>query len=484
MTFYSIGFDEEIDMIARQGWLVNKQNKPEQFNKNDWCIPLPKPDAQKGILVKITSPITIKSTLFGYFSNADIEDANRKEMLYKERWQERFIIGFIAILLLLLIRSALLSLNGKKAQIFYGLFLFSTCIYTVEQFEYNFSAIIIFSYVVQWHFSYEIPLVTSIYVFYTLFIKEFLREQFSELAHQVIKYGIWLMVLLAIIDVIVREMFGTSASMTMYKYSKIVLILFLACFLLFAPMFKEYTSKENKKMYAFILTGAFCLFVGAYTSLCVNIYAIEHLSIWGHHLNYTRIGMVLEAIVFTAALAYKAKIQEQKLYSRLKEIASKNEVLTKKQKELSQIRSRIKALELGNDEVPTVQRGIYYDLSNGNITHETTKHTQVPIGSILFIESKRNDFEIITTMRSYRIRKPYDIESLLQKLGQYDFVQIHRDFLVNIHQIEGLSFQIKNTKGSGGEVYVKNKEYLPISRGKKAALKKRIIEAGKGDLLM
>lgn len=92
--------------------------------------------------------------------------------------------------------------------------------------------------------------------------------------------------------------------------------------------------------------------------------------------------------------------------------------------------------------------------------------TFVAIHEILYCEADDNytRFHLLNGQKYITAKTLKDIQELLE---EHDFLRVHRQYLVNIHQIK------KFVKGEGSYLVMNNEQTIPVSRGQKEKLIER-----------
>jgi len=98
------------------------------------------------------------------------------------------------------------------------------------------------------------------------------------------------------------------------------------------------------------------------------------------------------------------------------------------------------------------------------LIHKGSNHAEASFDQILWIRSEGNYCNIGTNNKVYSLRTT--IKSMMEKLPESSFVQVHRSSIINFRKIENVNFKDKN-------VVVKGKD-IPIGRKYKKGLLEKL----------
>jgi len=309
-------------LIAKTGRDCNLQSKSPNVWFSNRCMSIKEINKTTDLsfLIKISSATEFPTTIFNYFSLLDTEQEERIKRRESERPDQIFIIVFASILLNFFIYTLFQFFQTKeRAYFWYSIYLGGLIIYHTEHLEWSFEASWIFDYVVRWHYYYEVPLVVVIYLTYILFVDEFLNlKKFNPRVHQILISAAYCILLLPLVDLFIRWIWGTHVSMLAYNVYRIPLFLTSAYLFYIAftmmPTGQSKRDLKHKILYNYVMLGALALIIGGLITISLKFLnhtgILEEMGFWGHKLHYTRFGILLENIFFMSGLAYKARLDE------------------------------------------------------------------------------------------------------------------------------------------------------------------------------
>lgn len=106
---------------------------------------------------------------------------------------------------------------------------------------------------------------------------------------------------------------------------------------------------------------------------------------------------------------------------------------------------------------------------NLSLTNKEQVKQWVSIKDILYIESDKHYviYHVADNKQTFRVRD--SISRLQEQLSEYDFVMVHRQYLVNLRHISGIN------KKKDTIIFVQGFE-LPMSRKRKADVNKKLAD--------
>ena len=127
-----------------------------------------------------------------------------------------------------------------------------------------------------------------------------------------------------------------------------------------------------------------------------------------------------------------------------------------------------KEVKLGNSDEPTSkdksvlqhqsrQESIMITSLEGDVT--------IPCEEITYINAAGNYMEIVTSSKTYLLRKT--LKQLEQTLPLNSFFRCHRSYIVNLNAIN----KIQNLDAGHGEIHLKSGNTIPVSKSQRTGLK-------------
>lgn len=314
VTLYHIQ-NEYPTKYANTGRTVNQQDKLSGHHQNDWCFPLPnniKEEYPTELLANISAKGKFRDSLYVYYSTEKVETTNRMYRKEDERPQQIYILIFIGILCNFLLYTILQYQQTKEDTYkWYGIYLFSTVIYHAEQLEYYFAVDALASYVIEWHYHYEVPIMMLKYFAYVKFIDIFLNlKDDAPNVHKILNNIAYAILIVPLIDIFVRSIWGIRVSMSLFDWVKIALIFATVYFFYATLLLRDKTDdKRQTTLYNYIILGSIGLIIsGLITVSLKDTGLLQELGVFSHRQNINRLGIIIENLFFMSGLAYKARL--------------------------------------------------------------------------------------------------------------------------------------------------------------------------------
>ncbi|MEM7657020.1 MAG: 7TM diverse intracellular signaling domain-containing protein [Bacteroidota bacterium] len=281
--------------------------------------------------------------IFVHFSSQQTDYIRWANIVASRPIPTYFQIGFFAILIYFLLYSLIQYLQLRdRAFLYYFLYLLFLLLFDLKFLDWEFNGIYgPFRNLTQWHYHLELPLGILTYGCYLLFIASFLNlKEYQPNALRWLKYTLYSMAILVVLDIVTRQIGGTYLSMLLYKYDRYPLFLFGILF--FSRIFRFSKSewhnpqyREQKVLTLIIgLGSATLLFGGIFLALIIKFHLDSlRLGDWNpnnpfmYTRTYIRIGFLLENLIFVLGLAYRVRMKETRLlqqvsglYARLNQV--------------------------------------------------------------------------------------------------------------------------------------------------------------------
>lgn len=317
---------------AMTGRSVDRQDKKIGYHQNDYCIPLPQEiidHRSSEMFFRIGTKRHFQESTFIYYSTKQIEETERLYRRAKEYPKHLFAMIFIGILINFILYTIIqFNQTKERSYLWYGLYLTSVAIYNMEHLDFDYHIDWIFSYIISWHYYYEVSVVTAIYLPYFMFLTAFLdlKNNAPKVYQIVYIFSIWILFML-VLDIFLWTFFGTNVAMTVHNIFKVSFVIALIYFFYAALTLREQTNdKKYITLYNYAIYGAISLIIGVMLTTILKLWdktnLLSYLGIFEQRLNFTRLGIIIENLFFMSGLAYKARLDKEErslLEARIKE---------------------------------------------------------------------------------------------------------------------------------------------------------------------
>jgi AraC-like DNA-binding protein len=287
------------------------------YPKNKACFKITLPPQYSGTFwLKFNNFSENRTNLIAELVSIKTEEKTRLDKTYAvsiNYFIEIIYLSIFAILALFAARMGYIWLDeGYK---WYAVYIGSIALFYFRDFEnYNNDHVVFFSYFSSWHFEIEATICYVTYISYMIFIQKFLdMKQFYPRLSRFFSYTINVLICCLILDLLIHAFWGLSVSFKLFIYVRLLFFAFYF-YVIFKIAFGTSTTLSR-----FIIFGTFCILVpGATSIISMALGGDTHMFGYGLFWLYefptfkipmfgTRIGILLEAVVFIFGLSWKAR---------------------------------------------------------------------------------------------------------------------------------------------------------------------------------